>query len=87
MHEIRIQAVALDALRILQERHQRQVAEKIERLAVDPRAGNYVKRLKGEWAGYWRLRSGDFRVIYLVDDENKVVTVTWIGNRRDAPYD
>lgn len=71
----------------LQEKFQEQVVKKMGSLASDPRGGSFVRKLKGDWVEYWRLRSGDFRVIYLIDDEAKVVTVTWIGNRRDAPYD
>jgi mRNA interferase RelE/StbE len=31
----------------------------------------------------WRIRIGDYRVIYEIDDEQKVVTVLDVGNRRD----
>lgn len=31
----------------------------------------------------WRIRVGDYRVIYEVDDPNRIVTVLDIGNRRD----
>jgi mRNA interferase RelE/StbE len=32
----------------------------------------------------WRIRIGDYRVIYEIDDRQQVVTVVDIGHRRDV---
>lgn len=32
----------------------------------------------------WRIRSGDYRIIYDVDDAQKKVTVFHVGHRRDV---
>lgn len=32
----------------------------------------------------WRIRVGDYRVIYDIDDENRRVTVLHVGHRRDV---
>ncbi len=39
-----------------------------------------IKSLKGH-AGFYRLRVGDYRIIYIVDNEKLVVVVTDAGNR------
>ncbi len=39
------------------------------------------KKLSGR--NGWRIREGDYRVIYEVDDENQQVTVLDLGHRRD----
>jgi mRNA interferase RelE/StbE len=31
----------------------------------------------------WRIRVGDYRIVYVVDDLARTVTVTRIGHRRD----
>lgn len=31
----------------------------------------------------WRIRVGDYRVIYEIDDERKIITILHIGHRRD----
>jgi mRNA interferase RelE/StbE len=31
----------------------------------------------------WRIRVGDYRVIYEIDDKEKIVTVLHIGHRRE----
>ena len=52
-------------------------------LEADPRHGNNIKRLTGEWAGYLRYRVGDWRVIYRIDDSTNRVNVVVIGHRRE----
>jgi len=60
------------------------LARCFRRLESDPRIGNNIKRLKGEWSGYWRYRVGDWRVIYRIDDEISRVSVVVIAHRRDV---
>lgn len=52
----------------------------IDELAEDPRPPNSIK-LSGR-EGY-RLRVGDYRALYRVDDAQQEVTVTRVGHRRD----
>jgi mRNA interferase RelE/StbE len=56
------------------------VCDVIRALAKDPRASGCLK-LTGRDG--WRLRVGEYRVIYEIDDKKKVVTVLHIGHRRD----
>jgi mRNA interferase RelE/StbE len=37
--------------------------------------------LTGQWSGFYRLRVGDYRVIYQMDRENLVIVVEVIGHR------
>ena len=39
--------------------------------------------LKGEWKGKFRLRVGDYRVVYTVSEDEKRITVHMVGHRRD----
>ncbi|VXD24418.1 Genome sequencing data, contig C225 (fragment) [Planktothrix serta PCC 8927] len=41
-----------------------------------------IKPLKGR--NDWCLRVGDYRVIFIIDNENKVYFVTKIGSRGDV---
>jgi mRNA interferase RelE/StbE len=43
-----------------------------------------VRPLKGSDAGLWRIRVGNYRVIYQIDDARRLVVVTRIGDRRDV---
>ena len=51
-------------------------------LADDPRPHG-VKKLKG-YRDYWRIRVGDYRIIYAIQDDRLLVIVIRIGNRRDV---
>jgi mRNA interferase RelE/StbE len=53
-------------------------------LEKNPRTDGSVKRLKGEWSGYWRYRVGDWRVIYRIDDPVQQVNVLVIAHRREV---
>lgn len=53
----------------------------LDSLADDPRPAGAVK-LSGR-EGY-RLRVGDYRVLYRVDDERREVLVTRVGHRREV---
>lgn len=44
-----------------------------------------AKKLRGE-RDTWRIRVGDWRVVYVPDDRVRVVVVTVIGHRREV-YD
>lgn len=57
-----------------------QVKEVIRALAHNPRPTGCHKLTAR--AG-WRIRIGDFRVIYEIDDKNQTILVLHIGNRRD----
>lgn len=43
---------------------------------------DYGKPLMGNLSGYWSLRVGDYRVVYLV--EGRLVKILQIAHRRDA---
>lgn len=55
-----------------------------ERLEDDPRTTNNAKPLKGDLAGYWRYRVGDWRIVYRISDAEQTVLVTVIAHRRDV---
>jgi mRNA interferase RelE/StbE len=61
---------------------QRQIAAHINALADKPRPHG-VKKLEGQERLY-RIRAGDYRVLYEIDDDKSLVTIITIGNRRDV---
>ncbi len=58
---------------------QRRVARKIDVLAVEPRPDGCAK-LEG-FKSAFRIRVGDFRIVYEVDDEARIITVARVGSR------
>ena len=51
-------------------------------LTENPRRSGVIK-LHGQ-ENLWRLRVGDYRVVYSIDDEAKVVDVSVIRHRREV---
>lgn len=60
----------------------RRIADRIRTLADNPRPVGSEK-LAGRQDRV-RIRQGDYRIVYAVDDEERVVTVVRIAHRRDA---
>ncbi|MBD2550902.1 type II toxin-antitoxin system RelE/ParE family toxin [Microcystis elabens FACHB-917] len=56
--------------------------EKIRSLATQPRPSGSEK-LAGR-PNLYRVRQGNYRVIYTVDDQSRVVNVVKVGHRRDV---
>ena len=58
------------------------VVRHIESLGDFPRPAG-CKKLKG-YRDQWRIRIGDWRVVYLIDDTLKLVSIVRIAHRRDV---
>jgi mRNA interferase RelE/StbE len=58
------------------------IVERIQALAGDPRARGSEKL-----AGYgdrYRIRQGQYRIIYLIDDNRREITIFKVGHRKDV---
>jgi mRNA interferase RelE/StbE len=80
-YDVQIRRNAQKSLRSLP----REVLEAIEvaeqDLAKNPRPPG-VTKLKGELEGLWRIRiRGNYRLVYGIDDERRVVTIVKVGPR------
>ena len=58
------------------------IVTRINALATDPRPSGSEK-LAGEENKY-RVRQGNYRIVYSIDDRNRVVVITKIGDRKDV---
>jgi mRNA interferase RelE/StbE len=61
------------------------IAEKVQQLANEPRPSGVVK-LKGSVNEY-RIRIGDYRVRYEIDDDNEVIRLVQCKHRKDVYRD
>ena len=78
---IDIRPRARRSLRQLDPPVRKAVAQVIDGLATDPRPPGF-RSLTGR-RPYLRVRSGDYRVIYAVDDRARIVTIAAVGHRRE----
>jgi len=80
-YAIDVRPRARRSLRQLDPPARKAIAQVIDGLAVDPRPAG-AAALTGHQP-YLRVRSGDYRVIYSVDDRARVVTIAAVGHRRE----
>ena len=81
-YRIEVKPSAADALARIPQPHRGRIVRKIDRLADNPRPRG-AKPLKGRLSLY-RIRVGDYRVIYQIQDDALLVLVVRIGSRGDV---
>ena len=75
---------ALKVLRKIQPKRAVAILDKMDEIAQDPfKADNLITPLEGVENGY-RRRFGDWRVLYTIDDEIKILEVFKVGSRGDV---
>ena len=80
-YRLLIKPSAAKELEALPRNDRRRIAIKIQYLASEPRPAG-TEKLSGQEK--YRLRQGNYRVLYFVDDAQLVVTIVKIGHRRDV---
>ena len=80
MYKIEIFPSADKSLKRIIARDRSAIAKAIYKLAENPRYHGY-KKLKD--SDLYRIRVGDYRVVYQIDDNNLLVVVVRIGHRRE----
>ncbi len=73
----------LKALR-LQQRFDKAKKTIYSMLKDNPYYGNNIKKLKGNYAGLYRYRLGDYRLIYSIDEDEQIVFMLHAVQRKDA---
>jgi mRNA interferase RelE/StbE len=81
-YEITFARSARKQLQALDQALATRILVRIEALASTPRPPGCAKIEGG--ARLWRIRVGDYRVIYEVDDQRRLVDVSSVRHRRDA---
>ena len=81
-YKIEFKPAALRSFSILPKPIQKQIAKKIDALANNPRPPG-VKKLSGGESRF-RIRSGDYRVVYEIRDNELLILVVRVGHRREV---
>ena len=83
MYKIEYDRRVVKDIERLSKRDKQAIIEKIEELAKEPRPFG-VKPLKGEYAGYHRVRVGNYRIVYEIMDKKLVILILKIADRKDV---
>ena len=81
MYSVVITSLAEKSIRRLDNSTKNRVTTAILALATDPKPNGSI-RIKSE-EGVWRVRVGEYRIAYIVDDKSKVLTIIRVGPRGD----
>lgn len=77
-----------DSARKLYERADRPLQQKLDRcfeqLRTDPHAHPNIKRLKGKLKHHFRYRLGDYRVVYRLEEGERLVIVLLVEHRSEV---
>ncbi|WP_455378085.1 type II toxin-antitoxin system RelE family toxin [Petrachloros mirabilis] len=80
-YEIIVKKSAERELRALPKRDLRRVTKRLQILSHNPRPPGSEK-LSGH--DQYRIRQGDYRMVYTIDEDQRVVAIVKIGHRRDV---
>ena len=82
MYQIIVKTSARKELKKLPVSVATSIAVKIDGLAKNPRPEG-CKKLVNNKEELWRIRVGDYRILYAIDDSIRIVDIHHVGNRRE----
>jgi mRNA interferase RelE/StbE len=83
-YDLRVLTVVEKQLIAFPEKHQGQILKKLTALASDPRpVGSKLFAREGDYEIY-RIKSGEYRILYGINDGALVVLAIHVGNRKDV---
>ena len=80
IYEINIKKSALKEYEKLEDKIKNKIKNKILTLKETPRPHKLIKLVGIE---AYRIRIGDYRLVYTIDDVNKTIEIMAIGHRKD----
>lgn len=72
-----------DQLEIIPKTIRKQVLDRIEKLKKNPRPAN-VEPLHGSDSGLFRIRQGDYRIVYSIQDNKLLILVVRVVHRKEV---
>ena len=82
-YRVSLTPTAARQLRKFDPQVRRRIQAVLELLAVEPRPPAATRLVGG--SGEWRVRTGDYRVVYDIEDDKLLVLVLRVGHRRETP--
>lgn len=84
-YRIEVKPRAVKALAGIPNPHRRRIAKAIDALADEPRPNGCAKLTGAEDA--YRIRVGEYRIVYQIADKVLIVYVVRVGHRKDVYRD
>jgi mRNA interferase RelE/StbE len=80
-YKLQIKPSAVKELEALPPKQRRRIVSRIRKLSADPRPSGSEK-LSGHQL--YRVRQGNYRILYAIEDTDALLVVVKIGHRRDV---
>lgn len=80
-YRVKLRPQAIQGLKKIAEPDRVRIGRRIDALAENPRSEGMKKLLGAE--DLYRIRVGDYRVIYMIQDDVLLVLVVRVGHRKD----
>jgi mRNA interferase RelE/StbE len=81
-YRVTLAPMAARQLRKLDAPARRRIQAALELLAEQPRPPSATRLVGG--AGEWRVRTGDYRIVYEIEDDHLLILVLRLGHRREV---
>ena len=81
IYQVEISRDAIKFLKKLDKKNLYRIQGVIELLSQNPRPPKSIKLTN---KNYWRVRVGDYRIVYEIKDKNLIIAVIRIANRSDV---
>ena len=81
-YRVTLSPMAARQLRELDARVRRRIQAALELLAEQPRPPAATRLVGG--AGEWRVRTGDYQIVYEIEDDHLLILVLRLGHRREV---
>lgn len=87
MYKLKFLGKAQSELKNIDRAHQKIIKEKLLILAKNPEVlKNNIKRLGGIKDDYYRLRVGNYRVIFKKEEKQLIIIIVRIGHRKEIYF-
>ena len=84
MYKVEFLKEAVEELSRIDSIWQKRILNKIKILTDNPKhLANNIKKLKGRYQEYYRLRVGDYRIIYSIEKDRLVILIVRVGHRKE----
>lgn len=79
-YQIKWKKSAITATKTLQKNTRKAIIDTVEKIALNPLIG---QKLQGKLREFRKVRVGDYRIIYYINNDEMVILIVRVGNRKD----
>lgn len=83
MYKVFLHKKAVKYYESLDDKGVKKINRVIDEINKNPFGGHHIKKLRGKQEGKYRYAVGDLRIVYRINDKDRIVLIEAIGPRGD----